>query len=125
MSSLIASAKPTGEVIIYDPRFLAPAAYQNEVVVCRDCFDDFVFTEAERRRLESMGFTNRPVRCVNCRRAARVARGDVGQTVAAREDRRHAFFCASCGRADSVAFEPKFSRPLLCRWCHRAARGER
>lgn len=41
----------------------------DKIIVCRDCGTEFVFTEGEQAFYAEKGFTNEPVRCVDCRRA--------------------------------------------------------
>lgn len=42
---------------------------QDEKLVCRDCGEDFDFTVGEQEFYASKGFTNKPTRCVPCRKA--------------------------------------------------------
>lgn len=41
----------------------------DKIITCRDCGAEFVFTEGEQAFYAEKGFTNEPVRCVDCRRA--------------------------------------------------------
>ena len=43
-------------------------------LVCRDCGNDFVFTEGEQAFYAEKGFENDPVRCADCRRARKAER---------------------------------------------------
>jgi ssDNA-binding Zn-finger/Zn-ribbon topoisomerase 1 len=36
---------------------------------CRDCNNEFIFTEGEQEFFKEKGFENEPVRCPDCRRA--------------------------------------------------------
>jgi uncharacterized protein with PIN domain len=38
-------------------------------LICRDCNEEFVFTEGEQKFYAEKGFTNEPTRCPECRRA--------------------------------------------------------
>lgn len=38
-------------------------------LACKDCGSTFVWTKGEQEFYESKGFTNKPVRCPDCRRA--------------------------------------------------------
>lgn len=42
---------------------------QDKKLVCRDCGNEFVFTVGEQEFYEEKGFTNEPVRCMDCRKA--------------------------------------------------------
>ena len=41
----------------------------DKTLTCRDCGNEFVFTEGEQEFYKEKGFDNEPVRCVECRRA--------------------------------------------------------
>jgi Probable zinc-ribbon domain len=36
---------------------------------CKDCGKEFIFTSGEQEFFKEKGFTNDPVRCLDCRRA--------------------------------------------------------
>ncbi|QVK18699.1 zinc-ribbon domain-containing protein [Mycoplasmatota bacterium] len=38
-------------------------------IICKDCGNEFVFTEGEQAFYKEKGFENDPVRCADCRRA--------------------------------------------------------
>ncbi|MFW5780347.1 MAG: zinc-ribbon domain-containing protein [Bacillota bacterium] len=41
---------------------------------CRDCGEEFVFTEGEQDFYKEKGFTNEPTRCPDCRKARKAQR---------------------------------------------------
>ncbi|WP_026883855.1 zinc-ribbon domain-containing protein [Clostridium akagii] len=41
----------------------------DKTIVCKDCGNEFVFTEGEQEFYKEKGFENDPVRCPDCRRA--------------------------------------------------------
>lgn len=41
----------------------------DKVIKCKDCGNEFVFTEGEQAFYQEKGFTNDPVRCPECRKA--------------------------------------------------------
>ncbi|MEG2290499.1 MAG: zinc-ribbon domain-containing protein [Clostridium sp.] len=43
-------------------------------LTCRDCGNEFVFTEGEQAFYAEKGFENEPTRCVDCRRARKAER---------------------------------------------------
>jgi CxxC-x17-CxxC domain-containing protein len=89
--------------------------YQDETLKCRDCGEDFVFTAREQEFFAEKGFTNKPVRCKNCRNARKGERYDGG----GRRPQREMFdaVCAECGAATQVPFQPKNDRPVYCSTC--------
>lgn len=48
----------------------------DKTIVCKDCGNEFVFTEGEQAFYEEKGFTNEPVRCASCRRARKQNRNN-------------------------------------------------
>lgn len=40
----------------------------DRTIVCKDCGEEFVFTEGEQEFYKEKGFENDPVRCPDCRR---------------------------------------------------------
>jgi CxxC-x17-CxxC domain-containing protein len=88
--------------------------YQDEVLKCRDCGEDFVFTAQEQEFFAEKGFTNKPVRCKSCRAARKSERNDSGR----RQDREmHDAVCAQCGKQTQVPFIPREDRPVYCSDC--------
>lgn len=41
----------------------------DKTIKCKDCGNDFIFTEAEQAFYKEKGFDNEPVRCPDCRKA--------------------------------------------------------
>lgn len=41
----------------------------DKTLVCKDCGNEFVFTEGEQQFYAEKGFTNEPTRCKDCRTA--------------------------------------------------------
>jgi CxxC-x17-CxxC domain-containing protein len=88
-------------------------AFQDQTLTCRDCGKDFTWTASEQEFYQSKGFQNAPVRCP-ADRAAKKARMDGGRT-------RQLFeiTCGNCGKKDSVPFQPRGDKPILCGDCFR------
>ncbi len=42
---------------------------KDEKIICKDCGKEFIFTVGEQEFYEEKGFTNKPVRCKECRSA--------------------------------------------------------
>jgi CxxC-x17-CxxC domain-containing protein len=95
--------------------------YQDRILTCRDCGNDFVFTAGEQEFYASKGLTNAPGRCPDCRAARRAQ--SPGGSRAPRE--QYDAVCASCGRATSVPFMPREDRPVYCNECFQTQRSGR
>ncbi len=103
------------------------AQYQDITLNCVDCGKPFTFTASEQEFYASKGFDNSPKRCAACR-AAKKARMDGGHSRSSGGfggGQRQSFpiTCSRCGKQDTVPFQPKGDRPVLCRDCFRADRG--
>ncbi len=92
-------------------------AFQDQTLTCRDCGNPFVWTASEQEFYQQKGFQNAPVRCP-ADRAAKKARmdGDRGPR------QMYEITCSNCGRKDSVPFQPRGDRPVLCGDCFRRQR---
>ena len=92
--------------------------YEDETLVCRDCGEEFVFTARDQEFFAEKGFTNKPVRCKNCRMARKGERND------SRRAPREMFeaTCANCGKPAMVPFVPKNDRPIYCSDCFTKSR---
>lgn len=45
----------------------------DEIIICKDCGNEFVFTVGEQNFYEEKGLENKPVRCKECRIAKKEA----------------------------------------------------
>ena len=88
---------------------------EDKTLVCADCGQQFVFTASEQEFYEQKGFTNEPKRCPACRRARKQERNSNRKMFPA--------VCAQCGKETTIPFEPKEDRPVYCRECFDARRG--
>ena len=94
--------------------------YQDEVLVCKDCGQEFVFTAAEQEFYAGKGFTNKPGRCPQCR-AARKVQGRTGGSSNNRESRQmYPAVCSACGKETTVPFQPSGNKPVYCRDCYQS-----
>jgi DNA-directed RNA polymerase subunit RPC12/RpoP len=48
----------------------------DKTIVCKDCGQEFVFTEKEQEFYKEKGFEHDPVRCKNCRMARKAQRNN-------------------------------------------------
>lgn len=95
---------------------------QDQTLVCRDCGKEFIWTKGEQEFYKQKGFDNAPVRCKDCRSAKKTRfpqGGDRGQR------QQFEITCSNCGAKDTVPFEPRGDRPVLCRNCFKQQRGDR
>ncbi len=80
--------------------------YEDKVLICKDCNNEFVFTAGEQEFYAEKGFENEPQRCKACRNARKAAAREL-----------HDATCAQCGKACKVPFIPKDGRPVYCSEC--------
>lgn len=55
-------------------------SFEDRILMCRDCGNEFVFTAGEQEFYAQKGFLNDPVRCPDCRRARKQARSEGSRT---------------------------------------------
>ena len=48
----------------------------DKTLVCKDCGQEFIFSEGEQAFYKEKGFDNEPVRCQDCRRARKQQRNN-------------------------------------------------
>ncbi|WP_295579789.1 zinc-ribbon domain containing protein [uncultured Oscillibacter sp.] len=86
--------------------------YQDKIIVCKDCGQEFTFTASEQEFFAEKGFTNEPQRCKPCRDARKGgSRGGAREMFDA--------VCANCGKPCKVPFQPRDDRPVYCSDCFR------
>ena len=96
-------------------------AFQDQTLTCRDCGKEFTWTASEQEFYQQKGFQNAPVRCPQCR-SAKKQRMDGGRGGNGGPRQSFEITCSNCGKKDTVPFEPRGDRPVLCRDCFRAQR---
>ena len=95
---------------------------QDKSIQCKDCGKDFVWTAEEQAFYQEKGFSE-PLRCKECRVKARAKfNNDQGNGRGGGDRRSFPITCSNCGKQDTVPFEPKGDRPVLCRDCFRKQR---
>ena len=92
-------------------------AFEDKMIVCTDCGQEFVHSGEDQARYAERGFTNEPKRCRTCR-DKRKGPGGGGGGRSGRES--HEVTCAECGAATTVPFKPTEGRPVYCRDCYRS-----
>jgi CxxC-x17-CxxC domain-containing protein len=106
--------------------------------VCRDCGQNFTFTEGEQEFFQTRGYTE-PQRCADCRAAKKAARnsgdgyssggysssgsnsyGDSyggGGSYERTPRQMTTVICSNCGKETQVPFVPTGDRPVYCSDC--------
>ena len=92
-------------------------AFEDRVLVCADCAEEFMFTAGEQEFYQEKGFQNEPKRCIDCRRKRRRSDGGQGGGGGSQRGQMYAAVCADCGQDCEVPFEPRTGRPIYCRDC--------
>lgn len=92
----------------------------DQQITCRDCGQSFVFTDGEQEFYASKQLSA-PQRCKDCRATRKNER---------MQDRQmHDAVCGKCGAQCQVPFKPRSveegGRPVLCKACFDAERGNR
>jgi CxxC-x17-CxxC domain-containing protein len=116
--------------------------YQDKILSCADCNQQFAFTAREQEFYADRGFSE-PRRCPSCRAARKAQRGDSGGYGAssygsaggygggggygsrpASRGPREMFTttCSSCGREARVPFQPTSGKPVYCNDCFASRR---
>lgn len=93
--------------------------FQDKVLKCVDCGEDFVFTAGEQLFFYDKQFKNVPKRCKLCKQKrvpTRTApnRFTKQETVA---------ICSGCGKETTLPFRPTQGRPVFCRECFGQQKG--
>jgi len=102
----------------------------DQTLYCRDCNQEFTFTQGEQEFYASRGLTNSPSRCPDCRAArkqgggGRGSSGGYGNNNRDRDSRQmYTATCASCGNPAQVPFQPREDRPVYCSDCYQSQSG--
>ena len=92
--------------------------FQDKMIVCKDCGQEFTFTAGEQEFFAERGFQNEPQRCKSCRDTRK---GGGGSSSRDNRPARQMYdaVCASCGVSCKVPFEPRNDRPVYCSDCFR------
>ena len=92
-------------------------AFEDKILVCRECRDSFTFTVGEQEYYQSHALMHDPAHCPSCRSARGRGnfRSDLPRT-------KYPAVCASCGIETEVPFQPRQGRPVYCNDCFRSVR---
>jgi CxxC-x17-CxxC domain-containing protein len=89
--------------------------YTDETLNCVDCNAPFTFTSGEQEFFAMKGFTNKPSRCTECRKARKGRGSPSGGRGGTRETFKAT--CSQCGGIAEVPFQPRGDKPVYCRDC--------
>ena len=81
--------------------------FNDRVMTCVDCAQNFVFSAGEQVFFCEMQFRHDPKHCKRCRAKRVNVRARVETSV----------ICAACGASTVVPFRPSMGLPVLCRSC--------
>jgi CxxC-x17-CxxC domain-containing protein len=110
----------------------------DRTLTCRDCGEEFTFTNGEQEFYTSRGFSE-PQRCQPCRQARKAQKNQSGYSDGGGYSSggyssggggggERQFFpavCSECGQQTEVPFEPTPGKPVYCRDCFQARRAPR
>jgi CxxC-x17-CxxC domain-containing protein len=100
--------------------------FEDRVIKCVDCGDNFIWTAGEQTFFHDKGLKNEPKRCKPCKQAKneRLAAIAAAQASGVRQRIEVSVQCAQCGQQTTVPFYPSQGRPVFCRACFLAARNQ-
>lgn len=88
--------------------------YEDKIIKCKDCGQEFVFSAGEQEFYAERGFQNEPQRCKACR--------DAKKNAARPQREMFTAVCANCGGEAKIPFQPTSDRPVYCSACYAAMR---
>ncbi|MFV0388581.1 MAG: CxxC-x17-CxxC domain-containing protein [Pyrinomonadaceae bacterium] len=83
-------------------------------ITCVQCKEVFLFTEKEQEIFYQRNMMA-PQRCTKCRKKRKSATSENAPL-------RFEIICDNCGKHDTVPFQPKVGRSVLCKDCYQASR---
>ncbi len=100
--------------------------YQDKILQCRDCGEEFLFSVGEQEFFAAKGYVNEPRRCPGCRAAYRARQASMNADLSGRPARTmHPATCAQCGTSTLVPFLPRLDKPVYCSTCFDQVRAAR
>jgi CxxC-x17-CxxC domain-containing protein len=98
--------------------------FQDKVLKCIDCGNEFIFTAGEQLFFHDKQFKNEPKRCKACKTKRVSVLGappPPGQNYRYTKVETQAT-CSGCGKQTTVPFRPTQGRPVFCRECFQSRR---
>ncbi len=98
--------------------------FEDRLINCVDCGEDFVWSAGEQIFFQDKGLTNEPKRCKPCKQAKneRLAAISAARLTGTKQRIEVTVICAQCGQQTTVPFYPSQGRPVYCRSCFLAAK---
>jgi len=94
--------------------------FQDRILKCVDCGQDFVFTAGEQLFFHDKQFKNEPKRCMACKGKRAQALGLPSNSNYPKVETRTV--CSNCGKETTVPFKPTQGRPVFCRECFQVSK---
>ncbi len=94
--------------------------FQDRILKCVDCGQDFVFTAGEQLFFHDKQFKNEPKRCKACKTKRAQALGLPSNSNYPKVETRTV--CSNCGKETTVPFKPTQGRPVFCRECFQVSK---
>lgn len=88
--------------------------FEDKTLICKDCSNEFIFTEKEQEFFDSKGFLNEPARCKECRD---IKKTQFNRGFARKNREMYDAVCAECGKETKVPFKPHLDKPIYCADC--------
>jgi CxxC-x17-CxxC domain-containing protein len=100
--------------------------FQDTLIVCIDCEQNFVWSGGEQQFFYDKGLKNPPKRCKACKQAKneRIAAINAAQESGIKQRIEVSVNCAKCSGLTTVPFYPSQGRPVFCRSCFLAMNPE-
>ena len=86
--------------------------YEDKIIVCKDCGEEFVFTAGEQEFYSGLGLGTEPLRCKECRNRRKFISQHPDKIL-------FEIVCAECGKVEAIPFEPRHDRVIYCSSCYR------
>jgi CxxC-x17-CxxC domain-containing protein len=90
-----------------------PMEFQDKVLKCVDCGEDFIFTAGEQLFFHDKQFKNLPKRCKNCKGKRAPGQKEGSRFVKLETTAT----CSSWGKETVLPVRPTQGRPVFCREC--------
>ena len=90
--------------------------YEDKILKCKECGNEFTFSAGEQEFYAEKGFQNEPQRCKACR--------DKRKNAGKPQREYFTTTCANCGKEARVPFQPIEDKPVYCSECYAAMRAE-
>jgi hypothetical protein len=92
--------------------------YEDKMLNCKGCGEDFAFSVSEQEFYAEKGFANEPGRCPTCRAARKQQNRGFSGGYGRQQREMYPAVCATCGKETTVPFQPTGDRPVYCRDCY-------